>query len=135
MKQAAGAIELNDTSRPAAESAAARMRSRWRMVCVTSIVGMFGVRGIEATLIVFMQYTPRPSLLRLSWPGLLVSSLAIAAIVSAPLSVKHGRRLHLEERRRRAKLFELHDLQGRQFVMYLRSFTDDLAGSRLVELG
>ena len=39
--------------------------------------------------------------------------------------------MRLEERRRRSKIVELHDLQEREFVLYLRSFTDDVAGSRL----
>ena len=86
---------------------------------------MFVLRGIDVTLAKLSQ----------PWPGLLVSSLLVAAIVSAALSVKYGRRLRLEERRRRSKIVGLHDLQEREFVLYLRSFTDDVAGSRLVGVG
>ena len=56
------------------------------------------------------------------------------SIVSAAFGVKYGRRMRLEERRRRSKIVEVHDLREREFVLYLRSFTDDV-GSRVMGIG
>ena len=118
LKQTAGAIALNDTPRPAPESAAGRLRSRWRMACVTSTIGLFTVfqgAGHIATGL---------------W-GLLSLVLLVAAIVSGALSKKVGRQMRLQERRRRSKIVELHDVPEGEFVLYLRSFTDDVVSARM----
>ena len=119
MNEAKGTILLNDIPREAAESAAAPLSSRWAMACVISIIGMLAVSPDYQTAPIGF------------WRWLMSFVLFVAAIVSAALSVKHGRQVNLEERRRRSKIVETHDLHEREFVLYLRSFTDDVAGSRL----
>jgi hypothetical protein len=122
---------LNDIARPSPDSGRLKhKRRRWRISVAATIVGFVAVATCRAA------FFPRES--SAFWDAtdsLMWITFLTAFGVSVAGSVKHGRIVERDERKRRSKVLEWQDVADAEFVLYLRSFADDVATSRFMAGG